>query len=278
MQVVTCGLFAALVFRIADPASVSLKEFVLPFFPVTASLYWYFTAYSGLFILTPFLNSAIRNMPKQTLRLLLPVLFAAFSVFETATDRFKLESGFSMVWLLILYCMGGILKKCDVGKHLKPWAAFLCITALTGITWAWYILNMEFSLFGITLGNESLMSYTSPTSVGAAMLYVIAFSKLRFRKHFSRFIALISPCAFSVYLLNTNELVRAHLINGRFAFLGTAAPHVIVATLLVFPIVFVAACVVIDRVRIFLFDLLHVKQLTDAIERRIRDVAIVFSR
>ena len=267
LQVVTCGLFAACAFRLVRPGSVSLKDFVLPFFPITGNLYWYYTAYVGLFLVMPLLNAGLRCTPKRTLRVILLAMAAAFSVFTTFVDRFKLESGYAMIWLILLYITGGILKKCAIGRRIRSWMIAAGIVALTAVSCLWKLYGPQFNIFGLDVNREMLTQYTSPTILGACVLYVIGFARLRCGRRLKRFATFVSPCVFAVYLLNGNVLIRDNLIVGRFTRFGTAPPLVLVGAVVGFSLAFVAASVLLDRVRIWMFDLLHVPQMLAAVDR-----------
>ncbi len=272
LQVVTYGLLVSLVFQFVRPEMVSLKDYVLSFFPITGNLYWYYTAYFGLFLLMPVLNEGLRHTPKRTLCVAFAAMVAVFSAYSAVCDRFKLDAGYTMAWVVLLYLMGGILKKCEIGKKIKPWTAFLGIAILTCITWLWKLYGLEFSVFGIEINRGILMPYTSPTILGASVLYVIGFSKIRFGKGMMRFAAFASPCVFSVYLVNGHQLVH-DLLEGRFAYLASASALVIAGTIFGFSLAFVAASILIDRVRLSAFDLLRIPQMLSGIDRALHDVA-----
>lgn len=267
LQVLTYGLLVALVFRLVRPELVSVRHFVTPFFPITGNLYWYYTAYVGMFVVSPLLNAAIRYTPKRTLRVVLLAMFAAFSVYTAVCDSFKILEGYSTIWLILLYVMGGILKKCEIGRKLRPWAAFAGFAVLTGITCLWKLYGLQVDLFGVTIDRDVLSTFTSPTVLGASLLCVIGFYKLRFKKFMTRLAAFASPCVFAVYLLNAHDLIHDNLIEGRFACLGTASPLTLIGTILAFAAGFVAASILIDRVRLLAFDLLHIPQLLSALDR-----------
>ena len=266
LQVVTCGLFAAAVFLVLRPELVSRKDFFTPFIPITSDLYWYYTAYVGLFLVMPLLNAGLRHTPKRTLRVVFVAMLAAFSVYTCVVDRFKLEAGYTTIWLILLYIMGGILKKCEIGKKLRTWIIFAWIAALLIVTWLWSMFGFEISVVGVGIGRKTLLSYTSPTILTASVLYVIGFARLCCGKRLKRFATFVAPCVFAVYLFNANDLVYQNLIKGKMAYLASASPYVLVGTVVGFSLAFVAASILLDRVRILLFDLLHVPQALHSID------------
>lgn len=271
LQVAAYGLLVPAVFLLVRPQLVSARDFLLALFPVTSDRYWYFSAYTGLFLLIPLLNEALRHTSKRTLRVLGLAIFLVFGAYSVLVDRFKISDGYSFIWLALLYCLGGILKKCAVGERLKPRTAVALALALSLCGWAWRVTGPELSLFGVHVTRLTLQKYTSPTVLGAAILYVLAFSKLRFGKQMNRLIAYAAPCAFAVYLLNTHPLFFRNVMENRFAFLATASPLVIVGITLAFSVGFVAASVLIDRLRLRLFDLLHIPQMLAALDRAVHN-------
>lgn len=267
LHVVTVGVCVAVVFLIVRPDLVSVKDFIAPFFPITCNLYWYYTAYIGLFLVSPVLNAGLRHTPNRILRVMFVVMIAAFSVYSCACDRFKLEIGYSTVWLILLYIMGGIMKKCEIGKRIKPWMAFAGIAVLACVAGLWRAYGPEIGAFGVGIGPKKLVTLVSPMVLGASVLYIIAFSKLRCSRFWVRTAAFVSPSIFAVYLLNGCPLICDNLIVGRFAYLGTASPFKLVGTIFLFAAVFVTASILLDRVRVLAFDLLHIPQALSAIDR-----------
>lgn len=273
LQVVTYGVVTAAVFLLFRRDAVSVRHFVTPFIPITTNLYWYYTAYFGLFLVMPLLNAGLRHAPKRILRVMLIVMFAVFSVFACFHDRFKTDTGYSTIWLILLYIMGGIIRKCEIGKALKTWMIVSGIAALTVAAALWRLYAPEISFAGIGFGQEMLIRLFSPTILGASILYLIGFSRLRCGRFLSRLAAFASPCVFAVYLLNCNDLICTQLLTGRFAWLGTSSPFVLVGTTLGFAAAFVAASILLDRVRLQVFALLRIPKLLSAIDRAVHGFA-----
>jgi len=82
-------------------------------FPAINSKYWYFTAYFCLFFFMPILNSALKNVDYKVLKNTIFMIIIVISVlpFIYAGDIFLTRNGSSFVWLMILYLIGGFIKK-----------------------------------------------------------------------------------------------------------------------------------------------------------------------
>ena len=263
LQVVAYGAGVTLVFNFFHPELVTKQDLLRTFLPVTNGLYWYVTAYTGLFVVMPLLNAGLRKASEQTLRKLFVGLVLAFSLYEVLFQKFHLVGGYSFVWIAVLYVLGACVKKCGIGKALKPWQAVLGILILCLVTWGW-------KMFGPVSGRFSgdlLVSYVSPTVLGCALLHLIWFSKLTFGPGMRRCIAFAAPAAFAAYILNCHKIVWVHMIANHFSWLAAQSLPFLVGYVLLFSLLFVGASILIDRVRIALFDLLRIRRLADAVTR-----------
>ncbi len=270
IQVLFYGILVTVLFQITGKAPVTRHDYGMVLLPVTNGLYWYFTAYTGLFLIMPLLNKAILNCSVKTLKLAGMVIVAAFSFFDTVAGRFMLASGYSFVWVTLLYILGAILKKCEIGKKWKVYQIAIGILALYAITFLYKLYGPEFTKLSVTVTRDCLISYTSPTVLGAAILYVIAFSKLRFHSVLKKIIGFAAPGSFAIYLLNNHRLVWEYVMKERFAFLAERGMAVIFFCVIGFALAFVMVSILVDQVRILLFKLCNIKGLATWIENSIR--------
>ena len=175
-QVVFYGLLANIVFNIINPSLVPIKSYIKVLLPVSLDLYWYFTAYTGLFIVMPLINKGIRNGSENLLKKLFVLIFIAFSLYNVVFNPFELQAGYSFLWIMLLYILGAIMKKCDIGKKLKNWHITLGILTLLFITFTYKIYGISF----FRINKDTFVSYISPTILGISILYVIGFSRIKF--------------------------------------------------------------------------------------------------
>jgi len=264
-QVMFYGIAISLVYRLISPGLVSFKDIIAAFFPLKTG-YWYFNAYIGLFFLIPVLNAGIRNCSKSTSLKIGALLFLLFSVFETLFSCFDLNRGYSVVWLVILYLLGAIIKKCDVCSLFKSRTAVIGIIACVLLTWLQKIFGIFSLVPGFKISNGFLVSYVSPTIVIIAVFHIILFSRMQFCNILKRVIAFAAPGAFAVYILNNHPLIWANIMDNAFVYLENDHPLVILAHIILFSIIFVAASILIDRLRIFIFEICRLNRLFIKIE------------
>lgn len=272
MQVVFYGLLIYGVFNIIMPQSIIYKDFITAIFPVTNKLYWYFTAYTGLFILIPYLNKAIKNMNNTSLKKLAVLLFISFSIFDTFSKSFYLENGYSVIWLIILYIIGATMKKCDIGKNLKSYQALLGIIGLYTLTFLYFLYGPGFKTNHLNITRNVLVSYTSPTILGSAILYVILFSKLKFHNITNKVIKFFAPTAFAIYIINCHGAIWTYVMKSLFVPFANKRLLLIFVSVIGFSIIFSLLSMLVDKIRILIFKLFKIDKLTIKIETLIRKI------
>ena len=252
LQVVVYGVGVVLLFHFINPDLVTRQDLFRSFFPVSNGLYWYVTAYTGLFVIMPLLNTGLRSLSATTAQKLFVGVVLAFSLYEAFFQKFNLTAGYSFIWISLLYVLGACIKKCGIGRKLRPWQVFFGMVLLCLLTWLWK-MNV----------GDQLLSYVSPTVLGAALLHVILFSKLTFGPGMQRVISFAAPAAFAAYILNCHKLVWAHVVANKFTPLAAEALPVLVGYVVGFSLLFVGGSILLDRVRIFVFDLLRLRRAAD---------------
>lgn len=263
LQVVFWNALLTVVCSLVAGQGVSLLAIVRSCLPVTTNTHWYFTAYTGLFFLIPVLNTAVRSSSHRCLRWLFAVMFVLFSLYSTVADRWRLEEGFSLLWLMVLYLMGAIMKKCGFGAGLSQKKAFAGIVICTLLSWLWVLYeNRAGYLFSGSLVCEI---YLTPTYLISAMLHVLLFSRLQVPNSIKKWIRFAAPGAFAVYLINCHNSVLDAYVRFRFQWLGALPVLEFVSWTLLISVVFVAACLCADFLRQKLFGILRVKALAQKV-------------
>ncbi len=265
-------LLIVLIYQIINPDIIKVNDYVKAFFPVTNNSYWYFTAYTGLFILKPLIDKGINCLETKDLKKIFIAIIIVFSFFATITKRFSLGGGYSVIWLVLLYILGAIISKCEMGKKIKSYYFFMGIVFLVSITFLIKICcveNSEFFInyFNITVNGGDFVNYTSPTILGIAILFVIGFSKIKFNSLLKKIIIFGAPSAFAVYLINTNYLVWNNYMLNLFIGISNSSVFTILYKVLGFSLLFVIFSILIDKIRIFIFNILNIDKLCERISK-----------
>ncbi len=186
------------------PVNATATEWRDMMFPLTFSMYWYFSAYVGLFFAMPLLNKYLFALDETAAKKALLVILVVFTLGSRFNDPFSLMEGYSAIWLMILYSIGVLAKRVRFMEKMRIEVLMLLWTVLIVVTW------MVYSMFD----TKTIPSYVSPTIVLAGLTMVVLFSKFRLS---GKCISKIVPLAFGIYLLQNNAVIWRFLDN-RFVF------------------------------------------------------------
>ena len=91
------------------PDLVGESEAIKAFRPVSRKLYWFFSAYFGMFLFSPILNGFVQKTDKKGAIIMLLTLFF-LSFFTLKSDVFTFGQGYSVIWFMLIYLAGAIFK------------------------------------------------------------------------------------------------------------------------------------------------------------------------
>ncbi len=271
-QVVFYGAVIGLILNEINTEWITADSYIRVFFPVTNYMYWYFTAYTGLFFITPFINAGIRGSSKKNLKILFVSVLVMFSLVEIVFNGQKFNNGYSFAWLFILYILGAIIKKCEIGKNIKVPVAFAGILILNVLCLLWKVYGTDVRIFTYTIKQGTFITYVSPFILGGAILHLIAFSKISFGRRFNKIIAFAAPCSFAVYLINTQFHLWNNVMKDLLVSFAQDSWYIIVIKTVAFALCFVVLAILIDRVRMVLFKALHIHKISEFLEKTINKI------
>ena len=239
----------------------SAQNIVYALTPIISNQYWYMTSYFMMYLFVPMMNkfadAANKKVFTATIVVILVLTTGSLMIKQ---DGFRLNDGYSPIWLMIMYLVGAYMKKFNVGAKMKKWLALLLYVISSLCSFILCVFSKK--LLKIMLGNDiSYLSYTSPFVVLSAIFLFIFFSKLKFGKKTEKLINYITPAALGVYLIHTHPLVFNKLMKDIAMPLvnhGTAA--MIFGSVAMALAVFII-CIVIDLLRIQLFRLIRINAL-----------------
>ncbi len=225
-------------------------------FPVSMGQYWYFTAYFLLYFFAPFLNAGILALPKEKSRSLLAVLFVSLTVLPLLfkKDIFSTMQGYSVLWLLYLYCIGAYIKVHAIETKAHTLWCLLVFVLCTLLSWA-IKLGIDYKLLQTPYNPDwdyLILTYPAPLVTGAAISLFLMFAKMkvRFGKGLIRFFA---PLSFSVFLIHTHPLLFGNYLWNSCAFLAQKTPAQMVGGVFLIALCLHIGCSILDLPRHYLF-------------------------
>lgn len=271
LQVLFYTVLTTMLFWAFVPSSVSVIEWLKAFFPVMFNQYWYFSSYVALFLFIPLLNFILEKMEKRKLQVCIGMILLFFSCMQTLfySDAFGTNDGYSAIWLMILYMVGGYIRKYGSSNNGKAVRFLSGYFVMIGVTWlsklVIEILTLHF-LGEVRAGNY-LISYKSPAILLASVCLLLFFKRIQFSSFAIKVISFFSPMAFGVYLIHNHPLVFSYFMKDRFAEYAAFPWYIEIVAILGTAVCINLVCYVIDFVRLELFKRLHIRQKIDTLEQ-----------
>ncbi|MBO5737610.1 MAG: acyltransferase family protein [Clostridia bacterium] len=252
------------IFYILKPQEIGLVGMFKAMLPD----YWYVMAYCGLFFFMPILNRFIETASRETCFASIGWLFLVLSctspIFAImGQDPFHLSEGFSMLWLMVLYLVGGYLKIYGINvKHVKAkmWILFAVCIAVT------FLSKVATNVLGYPDLNI-LYYYTSPTIFLASIALVVIFSNLNIKSGKKQRITYFATFTFAIYLIHQQELVNLYCIQDQFVWVLDLHWALSIAATLGCAIAVCIICTIIDIMRFYLFKLCRVDKLVSLCQK-----------
>lgn len=207
-------LFA--VFCVAGATAFSAKDLIKVCLPFTQQAYWFVTTYLLMYILSPFLNLAIRAMNKRQHAAAIAVFFAVYIFLQNLTfwQEFTLVGSHDPMFFIFLYFVAAYIRRYPPQKK-RPWLLVYVICAVFTAASRFILTYITTPIFGQPVGETAFYSYNSVYTVVGSVSLFLFFRGLRVRGiRFSRLITAVAPLTFGVYLIHDNNFVRPFLWQG----------------------------------------------------------------
>lgn len=252
--------------------SISVTTMIKSLLPVSSSMYWYFTAYFCAFFFFPAVNWVVNNMPRAKLRLCVYACLFLFCGLAAVRNPalFGLSSGYSALWLLVLYFFGCYIRKFNCFSNWSIRKALLVYFGCVLLGWLWRWADEAFWQWR----KDLFCQYVSPNILLAAVALLIACAKLKPGMKLRKLIALAAPLSFAVYIIHLHPVIQPLVLTGKYAFLADGRVWELPLGALAASALMFCGCAAIDWLRIKLFELLRIKKLStilgDRIEKAVR--------
>ncbi len=269
LQVFFYSISIAVFYKIRHPELISFGDLTKMFFPVSNNLYWYFTAFVGTFFLIPFITEAIRQMTESFCRKSFVMLFLLFCFYENFVGRFSMDNGYNFPWVTFLCLLGALAKKGKLFAYMQISVAVLLIIAVNTFSWFYAFHGPSFTLFGRLNEPTTFIRYTAPTVVFVALMHLAIGEKLIVSDKIGAFTKSLSHNIFAAYIINTHPYLWTYSLKNRSAGWIHDNLPIILAKVIGFSVAFLIGSILIDRVRVAIFRLLHIPDLTGYLERKI---------
>ena len=227
--------------------SIDIKELIHCFMPSSYKLYWFVSAYLGLYLISPLLNTAFQNMSKR--KHLYTIIVLMFCI-NTINSLPAYEQASNIGLMITLYALGRYLKSYDVNwlKSNKN-----CLSVLLGI--AFFVLPIV-ACFCVNIEKEKIWNvFYNYYGIGCIFISVLIFSIFKNMFFTSKILNRFAASVFAIYLIHENHLISEYVYVTPTLFLNKYLPMSL--SLLLVTTTVTMGGLLMDQIRISLFQKLN---------------------
>lgn len=249
--------------------SMDKFDVAFSFAPVITKRYWYISAYIGMYIIRPLLNVIIENTKKLTMELVFIAVLFIYSGFSLVFDPFNLGDGCSVIWLSLIYLLGGYFRKYDIASKVRNYKGWLLFASMAVVALLNKYVIEVFTIIPEKFENveNCLIDIDSPTALLAAVGLFIATANMNIPKPLGKIISAFAPASLGVYLIHVAKPVWEDVFEGFAKSFVNYNPVIMAFLVLGSAAAIYFACSVIEIVRLYLFRLLKINDLFLWIEK-----------
>ncbi len=243
---------------------INADHFLKAAFPLLSKQYWYFNAYTLAFFFSPVLNLFLQKASKREIKLTLIGIIGVLSLLPTLNNRdlFVTSNGYSGIWLMALYLVGGYIRLYPP-KKVSKWRCVVGYFLTTVISWGTYLILSNFEKESILFKNRNvLVRYTSLTMVVGAILLLVWAINLKVKGKATRAVLrFMAPTTFAVYIMHVQPVFWSSVMASRFWAMGAKAPWMMVLGMLGAVLIIFISCMLLERLRMLLFRITRLDDL-----------------
>ena len=230
----------------------SLKIAIKSLIPILANRWWYATAYFALYFVHPYLNILLKSLSKEEYRKFLILIFTCQSLLPTLTFLSAFNIGISN--FICLYSLAAYFRLWDQDfgnkKFIFYGAVFLFANFISALIID--IIALKFPSIETDKNVFYLYGMMRPFTILGTLFLFLGFRSLHIK---NKFINIIAPATFGIYLIHEHDSVKPFLWqkvfqNASFQNSPYLIPYSIGVVILVF---FVCALIELARAKIFKF-------------------------
>ena len=266
------------------PQFYTRKLIYKDFFPVFFDEYWYFSRYFGMYLFLPVINKGIESLGKSELRMAFISLIFFYVVMKEYInpkgDPFRLNDGYTVVWLLICYITGSYFGKFKYDIHgIKKYLYFfIYIIVFYYSTILCYKINNNNLIIDtkryyklklmIFLKSIFVQKISSIPMILQSICVLLLFTQIKYNKYLGKIITFIGPLTFGIYLIHDKPLVRDNIV--KHLFIKDAynlSLNIVIKLVFLRAVKIFGICVLIDYLRHIIFTALRIRTICILIEK-----------
>jgi hypothetical protein len=255
------------------------QSLFISFLPIYIRYHWYVNAYICMYPFLPIINHGINNITRDLLRNVVIILVCFYSIYDMIVtimikknDYHFINTGYTPLWLIILYIIGGYLGKYFLSKskttkitnHIFWILIYLC-SSFFSYEIFFIILKKKYNIFC-----QVFICFTSPTILLQAFCLILVFSRISIKNCLmKKIISFFVPLTFNITLLHLRLMSENYYYSLKFIeYFKKLHPKFLLFKTYGLAILIYLFCAFIDYFRFLLFKILGVKDFCILIENK----------
>lgn len=248
---------------------INKRDVLYHFFPLGIRRHWYVNAYFFMYLFLPFLNNSINLMNKNSFSKFFFIFLFMYSFYHLIAKAFFnspnydfINSGYSSLWLLILYILGSFIGRFYINQCYFPNFYFILIYLLSSL------ITSESIIYN---GNKIFLDYISPTIIIQALSLIFFFSNIKIRnKYLTKIILFLNPLNFNVTLIHTRIFSFKTTARQKFFYyIKSLNPNLLFFKINGISIAVYFVCAFIDYLRLLLFKVMKIRIFSNYLDKKI---------
>ncbi len=210
ITVIFYNIIIEFILMISDRKPYKVYQFIFMLFPFTRNLYWYYTSYVSLFFYMPYINSIIKNISKKEFKkicLFMFILHCCIVPIFNPNGNGIFGCGFLMIFMYYLF--GAYIKLYGIyffEKKSKIQLFFIAILCHILHVFIIYLSDINKHKFNKSLFEfDSFLIQFNLFYMISTICYIYIFKDLKLNKYIEKFLSIISPSIFYVYIIGFNK-------------------------------------------------------------------------
>ena len=273
VELIVIAIFYSIIitlgFAVFSPGKFTgIKDFLKGIFPPLVGRYWYITCFIPVLIFQPFINKVLLFLTEKEHFALLLLEVLVFSCVPSVipVDFFKVNNGYSFVWLLLLYTIGAYLSRTKTKpyyQYLKKYGIYVFII----LSFVLLVGNIFiFKIIGYNI--RYMVAYTSPVVLTMGLCVLIPLSDIKLNVGGKSFESL-STTTFDVYLIHGHVLIYDWVLTGAFVWIKTLPWYFVPEVCVICAVSIFVICSFFGGIRVQVFRILGVKNFIAKISFKI---------
>lgn len=278
------GVFSAIIATMAGVEGSGIKEILKACIPIVADLYWYFSCYFIVFILSPFINDFVNIIDKKKVKASIYISLIAFSFLSvfSVEDSFVVKKGYSAIWLLCCYLIGAYIRKYDIKAERKKalWFGIGNFALIFAVKVLGDFIEAVSNIEKVYLFSNALISYNSFAIMGMSLAIFSLFKQIEVKAvYWKKIIHCMVPTLLGIYIIHTNKFIWMFIkssVQRQLDFLMSNGVVVLCLGVVFDAILIFVCCMILEKIRLWIWDKVKINYLlellTEKIENKIRRI------